>query len=110
MSKINDAVFVGASGISYRFEAYTVDTDFAEVGAVYIFTKRAFQGSPRLHELIYIGQSEALRTRIEGHEKWTCVNRHLCNCICVLVVSAAGRRLEIETDLRNAFKTPCNDQ
>ena len=41
MTKLQDNLtFVGNSGKRYKFTAYTTDTVFKDVGAVYIFTKR----------------------------------------------------------------------
>ncbi len=110
MAKIGTVTFVGESGTSYTFDVYTADTEFNDVSAVYIFTKRTLSGEIWRHARLYIGEAERMGERIKNHEKWPCVNRHGCNCICVLLVSSSDRRLDIETDLRRGNDTPCNDQ
>ncbi len=111
MGKISDATFTGKSGTQYNFEVYTTDTTFNAVGAVYIFSKRAVGlNGIGTHTPLYIGQTESLAVRIPNHEKWPCVNRNGCNCICVHVDGNEDSRLNKETDLRAAYGTPCNDQ
>lgn len=110
MAKIADATFTGASGTKYSFGAFTLDTTFKEVGAVYIFTKRTVNNGKREHKFLYIGETENLADRLDGHEKLACVGRNEGNCICVHVESDGDRRLDIETDLRQGNDTPCNDQ
>ncbi len=110
MSKIADATFVGESGAKYSFVVYSVDAAFNDIGAVYIFSKRTVSNGKRTHRLLYIGQTEELGGRISSHEKWGCAERNGANAICVHVQSDRGTRLNIETDLRNANDTPCNDQ
>ena len=110
MPKIADATFSGESG-SYEFEAYTLDTTFNAVGAVYIFTKRTVDPSGRgTHAFLYIGQADSLADRIPNHEKWPCLKRNDANCICVHRDDNKQSRLNKETDLRAAHSTPCNDQ
>ena len=110
MTKISDATFKGRSGVEYTFEVYDSQTSFNEGSAIYIFTLRTVTGTKGEHRLLYIGESAQLGTRIASHEKWSCVTKHGCNCICVLIVSNDERRKAIEQDLRSGNQTPCNDQ
>ena len=110
MAKIADATFRGESD-SYSFSVYPADTAFKAGEAVYIFTKRQVSSDgKRTHAVLYIGETDSLKERIPDHEKWPCVNRHGANCICVHVDNDDTSRLAMETDLRNANNTPCNDQ
>jgi hypothetical protein len=110
MPKIADAPFSGTSG-SYEFEVYPLNTTFNAVGAVYVFTKRTVDASGRgTHALIYIGQTDSLADRIPNHEKLPCIRQYGANCICVHRDETEPSRLEKETDLRAAFRTPCNEQ
>jgi predicted GIY-YIG superfamily endonuclease len=109
MSKIADATFRGKSN-SYQFEVYTSDTIFNDVGAVYIFTQRTVDSEGKgSHNLLYIGQTDALGRRISNHEKWPYVQQHGVNCICVHRDDDESSRLKKETDLLGGNKTPCND-
>ena len=105
MSYIGRVTFPGASGRSYEFDAYTVDHQFSDVGAVYIFSRQA--GST--YYRIYVGQTSELKTRLNGHEKLPCARQHNYNCICVLYDSDLTSRWSIEGDLIRNGKPPCND-
>lgn len=88
----------------YTFDIYANDTNFKDVGAVYIFMQL-----PR--NLLYIGQTESLEQRIPNHEKWSCVTNHGVTGIAVHQDENANSRLVKETEIRNAYPdTPCNDQ
>ena len=110
MTKIADVTCFGASGASYRFEVFTHESNFNDISAFYVFTKRTLIGSKGEHEKIYIGESSELGKRIASHEKWSCAKKHGCNCICVHAVAGDKRRLDIENDLRSGNGTPCNEQ
>ena len=101
--------FTGASGNTYDFIAYSIDSSFDNVGAIYVFTKQNYdsQRTSRYRPL-YIGKTSELGDRIDGHEKWDCVNENGANSICVYWESSATKRSTIETDLLNNYTTPCN--
>lgn len=40
MAKFGIVTFKGASGVSYTFRAYSIETIFRELGAVYFITNR----------------------------------------------------------------------
>ena len=110
MAKIADATFRGATG-SYSFEVYPADTEFNDVGAVYVFTKREVNAEGKgQHTYLYIGQTHSLSERIPNHEKWPCATRNGVNCICVHLDADEDSRITKETDLRNGNSTPCNDK
>lgn len=109
MGQIADATYTGASGTKYSFGAYTLDTIFNNVGAVYIFSNRTVTGNKGIHEFLYIGQTGELADRLNNHKKWSCVQRNGVNCICVLTEDKESVRLDIETDLIRNNATPCND-
>jgi len=110
MSQSANATFEGENG-SYDFDVYNIDTEFNDIGAVYIFTKRVvdFNGKGK-HTFIYIGQTDSLKDRIPNHEKLNCVIRNGGNCICIHRDDDKNSRIAKETDLRAGNNTPCNDQ
>jgi hypothetical protein len=110
MGKIADVTFTGASRTLYEFTAYSLDTIFKAIGAVYIFTKRTVHDDRGSHERLYIGQTSDLSERFENHEKWPCISEYSVNCICVHPESNEQTRINIETDLRNNNDIPCNKQ
>ena len=99
--------FRGGSGNSYPFEIYNQNQAFNNVSAVYIFAQLT---SSNTLKPLYIGESGELGTRIANHEKWPCANRNGVTHICVHQVAGEKARLDVETDLRRNYHTPCNDQ
>ncbi len=108
MTKIADASF-SAGGKMYAFSAYSADTRFNDVSAVYIFTKRIVVEGKGSHSFLYIGETGELGKRIARHEKWECVNEEGCNCICVHLVSGEKNRRAIEAAFLQENAPPCND-
>lgn len=102
--------FVGDSGKGYKFTAYTKDTSFYDVGAVYIFTRRVWEDGKYKYRFLYVGETEELGTRIRYHEKWDCVNGYDCDSICVHGEENSSERLKKERDLINWGNSPppCN--
>lgn len=112
MQNVNTINFIGASGNSYTFYIYPKETDFLDVGGVYIFTYcyRDQQGTIRYRPL-YIGKTQSLADRPQpGHEKWECANENGFNSICAYQDNDATSRRQAEIDLLNNYITPCNEQ
>ena len=65
------------------------------------------------YEIIYIGESDEVRSRIVGHEKWSCWKEH-CNRNLLLKValyeSNTSNRQKVECCLINHTKPICNDE
>lgn len=97
----------GRSGKKYMFDAFPLGTKFRHFPGNYIFARHtATNAYP-----VYIGQSEDIGTRLEKHEKQTCVERHGATHIHVKrTPGGEAMRLAEETDLRANYSTPCNDQ
>ena len=108
MGKMEDVTF-SVGGKKYPFDAFSTDTSFNDVSAVYIFTKRTVSNGKGSHSPLYIGETSELGARIANHEKWPCVKTSGCNRICVHMVKGTQNRRAIEKAFLNAFKTPCND-
>jgi len=110
MGKIAEATVSGASGKEYDFDSYTLDTQFKDMGAVYIFTRRIVDADGNgIHTFLYIGETGDLADTIANHEKWACVTQRNVNCICVHTDDNENSRKAKETDLLQAYETPCND-
>jgi hypothetical protein len=108
MSKIDSTMFKGGKG-TYTFEVHPADAKFKAVGAVYAFTKRTTSpDNKERHTLLYIGQTESLKDRIPGHEKWASAKHHGANCICIHLERDEELRIEKTADLRAAHATPHN--
>ena len=109
MSKLPNVTF-SAGKSEYSFETFGTDISFHDIGAVYIFTKRTVKDGRGSHSALYIGETGVLGSRIKKHEKWDCVNRYGCNCICVYSVKDERKRHAIESALIAEYDPPCNRQ
>jgi hypothetical protein len=99
MAKIGDMELVGASGVPYKFEVYHSSVTFAKVGGVYSVTKRVVTGGKTAHSLIYVGETDNLRERFQGHHRQDCFDRNGANSICVHRDDRKESRLQKEADL-----------
>ena len=106
-AKFGRVTFTGESGQDYAFAAYSRDTRFKPIAAVYVITKREATAEGRAaHTRLYVGRTDNLQD--QPHEQ--CFDRKHANCVCVLPENDQDRRLAIETDLRRAYDPPCNRQ
>ena len=111
MAKFGRVTFTGESGQDYAFAAYSRDTRFKPLAAVYVITKRRTdRNGPAFHARIYVGQTDNLERHSLNHERKHCFDRKHANCVCVFPENDQDRRLAIETDLRRAYDPPCNRQ
>lgn len=103
--------WLGQSGETYTFNYYELSTNFKSVPGVYIFVKVTGGSlSP-----IYVGEAEDLKdrltTNLENHHKYDCAINAGATHLCVMVVNGGEQaRLDIETDIRQSYQPPCNDQ
>ena len=108
MTKLATMTVAGKSG-PYSFNVYPIDTAFADVGAVYLVTKRTRKADGRMvHDFIYVGETDDLKERFLSHHKEDCFKRNGANCICTHRDSSATSRRKKEADLLANHKTPCN--
>ena len=97
----------GASGTWYRFSVYECNSVPYYDGANYILTKKI---SDDYYQPIYIGETNNCATRFSGHEKMLSALLHGMTHIHIHASASVGERLKIETDLRQQFWTPLNEQ
>lgn len=65
------------------------------------------------YKLIYIGESEKVRSRIAGHEKWSCWKSNCEDHILLKVATCefgTSKRQKVECCLINNTKPICNDE
>ena len=111
MAKFGRVTFTGESGQDYAFAAYSRDTRFKPIAAVYVITTREANAEGRAsHARLYVGQTDNLQDQPIDHGREQCFDRKHANCVCVLAENDQDRRLAIETDLRRAYDPPCNRQ
>ena len=120
MSKIEDIIISDNIGEKYTFEVYPRKTEEFKsvgvvVGGVYMFIKRGANQHGTWHKILYIGQTESFKDRVNyNHGKWFSAIKMGFTHICVLQVDNRDwfereriRRL-IEKRLIRAYNPPLN--
>ena len=109
MAKLGTMSIEGSSGSSYAFDLYPLNTNFKELGGVYVFTKRVPKSDGGgSHTYLYVGQTGDLSSRFTDHHKEECMDSHGANCICIHLDSSEDSRLTKEGDILGAHDWPCN--
>ncbi len=96
----------GRSGATYLFTVFPWGTSFKQLGGVYVVLRREQLDQ---YTVLYVGQTEDLRTRFDNHHKQGCFDRNRKTHIGVLLESSEQRRLAIEADPIAAYRPTCND-
>lgn len=104
--------FVGVSGRAYVFHVYPFGHGFKPVPGVYVMCK---EETPKVLSPLYFGEGESLHDRVgeglTGHHKWLAAVLAGATHMCGMIVSGGkAERCAIETDLRQAYNPPLNDQ
>lgn len=101
--KIGEAVFRGKKTL-YNFEVFPLDTEFEEIPAIYLITKRKIDKQGKGHHApLWLGQTESLLKDLQKHIKGKQIKKMKANAICVLQDESEKSRLKIEEDLKTAF-------
>ena len=110
---MNALTCTGVSGSRYQFNLHPIGTSFLEAAGVYVFCRPS---SPLGRwDPIYIGETSNLRDRLtqnlRNHHQWENIRRHGATHVAIMFTFGdLAQREAIETDLRNAYPTPCNQQ
>ncbi len=108
--KLGTLMLNGRSGQTYAFTVFSYDAEFSAVGAVYGITRRQIKPDGHYkHTAIYIGETSALSTRLDGHHKESCFTEHNANCKCIHLDKNDDSRRKKEADLIDNYNPPCND-
>jgi hypothetical protein len=109
--KYGSITFSGKSGEKYRFDAWSIETRFKALAAVYFVTKRSRENTTynrASHDNIYIGQTASLADPFETHSRFDCFTKYGGNCVCVHLLEDEERRKAMENDLLESYSTHCN--
>jgi hypothetical protein len=105
--------FTGKSGEKYPFQAWSLETRFKPLAAVYFVTKRAQDNTTyrrASHDGIYIGQTASLADPFGTEAQFECFRKHGANCICIHLLESEERRIAVEQDLIALHRTYCNQR
>ena len=98
------ATWHGLSGNPYVFTVYDLNTNWYDVGGVYIFAKI----ENRKWVPIYIGETHSFKERlVRSHEKWDCALRRGMTHIHALRIDDSRRRKAVERDLIDNYGQKC---
>jgi len=109
MSKI---IATGKHGFNYEFTLYSPSSYVPDDSGVYAFLK---QDEVNSYSVIYIGETNSfydrIYTNLEQHNAWPCISRNGVTHVGICPIQGnSQKRLDVETDLRHNYPTPCNLQ
>lgn len=110
--KYGSITFTGKSGERYRFDAWSLETRFRALGAVYFVTKRMQENANynrACHDSIFIAHTPDLAGEYDTYSRSQRFAKHGANCICILLLENEERRVAIANDLLDLHSTHCND-
>jgi hypothetical protein len=96
----------GADGTVHEFGEHPYESDWADVGGVYIFAARLANGD---WNPLYVGNADSLVLRIRASEKWPWAVRLGANGVLACSVPDATRRIKMVAELIARLKPPLND-
>lgn len=110
MAKIGTIIYDGKSRTEYTFEVYDFPGEWNSVAGVYLITRRVQNSKGGWdHTLLYVGETDDLKSRMTNHHKQLCFNSNGATCLCWLGETRGQKRLEIESDIYNKWNPKCND-
>ncbi len=111
MAKITTITLTGKTGTKYELGVYPRTDSFKALGAVYVQSKRTPKpDGTGTHDMIYVGQTNDLSDRPLNHERKACFDKHGADHLLLYLKSDKQKRINVETDLRQAYDPPCNRQ
>ena len=95
-----------------EFEVYKPDTEWNDVGGVYIFTAQQPAGlEDDIWRALYVGETESFKNRLlANHEKWPAAVELGATHIHTLVEQGPIKRTLVEALLIQELKPPLNTQ
>lgn len=109
-----------AKSYSLEFDGYWREPNIGGLPArsgvygVYACTHNVSKGTVSLNRLIYIGESENIRSRLASHEKWPVWRRQLRAgeelCVNAALISPGSDRERSEAAMIHRHKPVCNTE
>ncbi|GAB4364101.1 MAG: hypothetical protein Kow0060_21090 [Methylohalobius crimeensis] len=95
---------------NYNFEGpFTTTANLKNQSGVYAILGRNF--TSERWKVVDIGESAAVRDRVDNHDRATCWKRRGHSQLTAAVYYCAQQpRMRIEQELRNQFNPPCGDR
>ena len=113
MAREGISEWIGASGAVYRYNIYPIGTRMKPEEGNYIYARHSYdEHGEQVYYPVYIGQGILRkRARLNSRDDGDCIEDAGATHFHSHRRNADKRdRLAEETDLRNSYDTPCNDQ
>lgn len=118
LAHLNEEELMTTKTISLEYDGYWREQKIASIPArsgvytVYACKHNASEKTVTIRKLIYIGESENVRERIQGHEKWQKWRQHLQSgeVLCFNFAPIVADRVRAEAALINYHKPPENTE
>jgi hypothetical protein len=96
----------GVDGTLYDFGEHAYESDWADVGGIYIFAARLPNGD---WNPLYVGNADSLMQRIHASEKWPWAVRLGANGVLACSVPDPAKRAKVAKEMIARLKPPLND-
>ncbi|MDR3386415.1 MAG: hypothetical protein P4L92_05130 [Rudaea sp.] len=98
-------VWKSVDGSIYEFSPYPYDSDWTDVGGVYIFAARMATGD---WNPLFISHADSFELCIPGHEKWPWAVILGATHVLACAVAAEPKQTSVETEMIARLKPPLN--
>ena len=106
MAHTSTVTLTGASGETYLFYCYALNSTFVKSEGLYLFSKLV----ENTHRLIYLGMTQDLSSRFTNHHQQTCIDREGANTISIHWLTGKQTLLDTETDILDNYAFSCNER
>jgi hypothetical protein len=98
-------VWKSIDGSSYEFSPHPYESEWTDVGGIYIFAARMANGD---WNPLFIGHADSFERTIRGHEKWPWAVILGATHVLACAVAVQIKRTSVETEMIARLKPPLN--
>jgi len=99
-------IWKGVDGTLYDFSEHPYDSDWADLGGIFIFAARLSDGN---WNPLYIASTDSLAQRIRSDEKWPWAVRLGATGVLACAVPDGMKRIKLVAEMIARLKPPLND-
>jgi hypothetical protein len=110
MAKLSIIILTGKSENKYKFDVYPFDSELENLKCVYVISNRYLNDENKFtHKIFYVGSTNDVIKIKNELSKNSCIKEKDPNCFSIYVEDEEQKRSQIEKDLKEYYKPPCNN-
>ena len=99
-------IWKGADGALYDFSEHPYDSDWADIGGIFIYAARLRDGN---WNPLYVAATDNLARRVRGDEKWPWAVRLGATTVLACAIPEPEKRPRLVAEMIARLKPPLND-